>query len=77
MKFANNVDTTLAVAATNVTAIISATNMRFVGPVTSTLRAALSPDCAFTFQAPTSPVLAPFLREHVAMLLLICRVDLC
>lgn len=74
VKLANAVDAKLARDSTNVTAIITATNMRFVGPATSTLRAALSPDCAFTFQAPMSPAIKPFLQRRLAMLQLICRV---
>ena len=74
VKFANEVDAKLARDSTNVTAFITATNMRFVGPATSTLRAALNPDCAFTFQAPMSPALKPLLQRHLAMLQLICRV---
>jgi len=76
VKFANRIDAKLARASTNVTAFITATNMRFVGPAATALRAALNPDCAFTFQTPTGPALAPFLRGHLALLLAICRVDI-
>lgn len=76
VKFANRVDAKLARASTHVTAFITGSNMRFVRPAKTTLFAALNPDCAFTFHAPTSPALAPFLRGHVALLQLICRGDM-
>lgn len=76
VKFANRVDAKLARASTNVTAFVTASNMRFVGSAKTTLYAALNPDCAFTFQAPMSPALEPFLQRRLAMLQLLCRVRL-
>ena len=75
VKFSNEADAKLARTSTNVTAFITATNMRFVGPAATTLRAALGPDCAFTFQASANPALAPFMRGRIALLQLICRND--
>lgn len=74
VKFANKVDAKLARASTNVTAFITATNMRFGRPAKTTLHAALSPDCAFTFQAPIRSALAPYLQRRLAMPQLLCRV---
>lgn len=76
VKFAHKGDAKQARAATNVTAIITATNMRFFGRATNTVRAALSAECQFTFQAPKSPTIAPLVRERIALLQLICNNNL-
>jgi len=76
VKFANKVDVKLARVSTNVTAIITATNMRFAGPAKARLRAALSPDCAFRLQACTQAALAPFWHERIAMFRLISEPNL-
>lgn len=61
-------------AASDVNAFVSASNIRMPGPVhvTSALRAATDPECVFTFQASTKPLLASYFDTRIALVEMLC-----
>lgn len=72
LQFANEAERDLVRDTSDVCAVVTATNLRWLTQVRSVLRRVFNDDCAFTFQGPTKPLLASHLQHHVSLLQMVC-----